>query len=56
MLLNRIEIVLLLAILTFVVGVEVQENIISVRSSFQMEQQETTDGLIRARCATSTGN
>ena len=56
MLLNRIEIVLLLAILTFVVGFEVQENIISVRSSFQMEQQETTDGLIRARSATSTGN
>ena len=56
MLLNRIEIVLLLAILTFVVGFEVQENIISVRSSFQMVQQETTDGLIRARRATSTGN
>ena len=56
MLLNRVEIVLLLAILTFVVGFEVQENIISARSSFQMEQQETTDGLIRARRATSTGN
>ena len=56
MLLNRIEIVLFLAILTFVVGFEVQENIISARSSFQMEQQETTDGLIRARRATSTGN
>ena len=56
MLLNRIEIVLLLPILTFVVGFEEQENIVSVRSSFQMGQQETTDGLIKARRATSTGN
>ena len=56
MLLKRTKVFLLLSIPTFAAGFEIDENIISVQYSIQMEQHETQDNLIRDRRATATGN